>query len=213
MDRPSTCREENCHCIVRDTDDYDPDLPHSVECYGVRKGVIRGKEKTIENEPSDIYLMCFHSGSHSDEPGRKTIIFNQSDMELVIPTMFRFLHRSGILARVLHNVLPILSSDELGVLERELALMQRGPLEHRDWSIGVKFLDVQCATCGIPLFREDGWDYELTIHDKRLLDDHLDLDHEVGYFKAYRFEPCDERPNGWVHYGPYPIDMIYSGDV
>lgn len=167
---------------------YDPNKPFSAMCMGVRTGMIKGKEKALENEPTDVILYCHLIGAHSESKGRYTFVENVGDQYLDMWTRFVALYRLGLLQRTFRSVLNIVSIDIIQELQDEIERYNERQLDPHVYGTGTKFIEFSCS-CKEIFFREHNYDhggkyYKPNKRDKLYFDVHRKLGHTIYYMKA-----------------------------
>jgi len=207
-ERPKGCDEENCEMIVCSDLNYDPEEPHTAWCFGARTGVITGKEKGIENVPSDIFVTCHLIGSHSEACGRHTFICNIPDFYLQWWMESRALYKAGFLKRVIRSFFNVGSDPVVGVFEEEIKRYRKQRVVKGESDIGQKFIEFSCS-CKEVFFREyndeqeDGKYYTPDEFDEKLFEYHRRLGHIIYYKKAKRVKKSRTGNNRfWQIWGP-----------
>ena len=192
----------NCERLSRATE-YNPDEPFSSFCIGYRTGAIKGKEKSLENVPSDVFVVCTLIGEHSESCGQHRFVYNIADFYLEFRTLFIALEKAGLLKRVIEYTLRT-SSDP--ITESLVAGVKRAKRRH-SVEIGCKFIDFNCS-CEEYFFREynhanGGQYYKPTKADEKLFDIHRALGHTITYTKAKRVKHSRKGDNQfWQMWGP-----------
>lgn len=176
MKPPIRCpAPDHCECVSRSWGDPEPEEPCSVWCMGLRTtNEFPGKEEAIKNEPSDVIVFCSLIGSHSDQPGPKTVISNVPDQGLILEVLLKGLHKLGILVPTLFSVVYMndLEDDVLAVLNKD----RRAPCD-----VGQVMWKIDCS-CE-ELYRHYGERLPPTPELERLIHAHTVLGHQVDINK------------------------------
>jgi len=206
ISKPEVCKEKNCTCLVK-LGDYDPKKPYSCWCIGIRTGVIKGKEKAIENQPTDVIVKCVLLGSHSEDVGKHTFILNIGDQYLDMWVWFHALYSLGLLERTFRSVLNITGIHVIQELQNEIDRYNENKSNPHAIDIGSKFIEFSCS-CKEVFFREynedqtNGKYYKPNKRDEVYFDVHRDLGHEVFYRKAKRVKKSKVGDNEyWQDWG------------
>lgn len=182
---------ENCVRLSWDPG-YNAEEKHSGFCVGYRTGDINGKEKSIEQVPEDVFVICNLIGAHSEDKGQHRFVFNLEDFYLELRSMFQALSKIGMLGRTIDRTISTIPSD-IGGGVREGVKRSENHIVIKE---GVIFDEYYCD-CGQVFFREyieEHEKYILSEKEKFLLKIHRDLDHEVRHRVKERIK---DRPF-WV---------------
>lgn len=187
MVRPKTCEEEKCKHLFT-SGDYDPDKPYSAMCFGVRTGMIKGKEKALKNVPEDVIIFCHLIGAHSSSKGKYTFVENVADQYLEMRARFIALYKLGLLQRTFRYVLNITSIHIIQELQNELERYNERQSNPHMLVRGSKFIEFSCS-CKEIFFREwnddnGGEYYRPNKRDEIYFDVHRKLGHTIYYKKA-----------------------------
>ena len=93
--------------------------PYSGWCYGVRTGVIAGKEKAIECTPKDVFVWCIMIGSHSEDEGRHCFVLCLADFPLQIREMFWVMYKTGM-RRQFRELFAVMPDPVVDLIDREI---------------------------------------------------------------------------------------------
>ena len=212
MKRPKGCDEENCIPLLI-TGPYDPDKPKSDVCYGVARGILNGKEKAIENTPSDIFTMCWLYGSHSPMNGRRCTITNTGDHKMFLEHELLFLQEIGLLRHILKELYEDgeLTPEIKEIIESETTRAIRRDIHPREITIGTKGVEFFCS-CGEYFFivlncnhyqKGKGY-YRPTKTEEKAFWHHQRLGHTVQYEKVKRVKKSRSGDNkNWQIWGPH----------
>ncbi len=206
MKRPRTCKEENCTPLMVNGD-YNPKKPFSAQCIGVRTGVIKGKEKAIENEPTDVIVTCHLIGAHSESKGKYSFVSNVGDQYLTMWAEFVSLWKLGLLKRTFRSVLNITGIHIVQELQWELERYNEKQLDSHLYGVGTKFIEFSCS-CKEIFFREHNYDqrdggyYKPNRRDEIFFDVHRKLGHTIYYKKAKMVKKSKVGDNSrWQDWG------------
>lgn len=189
--------------------DYDPKQPYSYFCMGYRTGVIKGKEQAIENEQTDVFVVCTLIGSHSEDCGQHRYIFNVEDFYLELRTLFQGMYATGLFRRTVRSLFSQIREELIQDLQSEIDHYYNRKKYPKPVVIGTKFIEFSCS-CGQIFFREWNHDqvgnkyYKPTSTDEKLFDVHRQLGHTVFYEKHRRVKKSKGDNPFWQNYGKYP---------
>lgn len=189
--------------------DYNPKLPYSYFCMGYRTGVIKGKEKAIENVPADVFVICTLIGSHSEDCGQHRYIFNVEDFYLELRTLFQGLHTTGLLRRTIRSLFTQIPEEAIQDLQSEIDYFYMQRKYPKPIDIGTKFIEFSCS-CSQIFFREynhhqpSNQYYKPTSADEKLFEIHRQLGHTIYYEKCRRVKHSKHGNQFWQNYGKYP---------
>ena len=186
---------------------YDPEEPFSYFCMGYRTGPIKGKEKAIEQVPSDVFVICTLIGSHSEDCGQHRYIFNIEDFYLELRTLFQGMHKTGIFRRTIRSLFTQIPEEVIQDLQSEIDFYYR---KQTPIDIGTTFIEFTCS-CGQIFFREYNKDqagdkyYKPTDADEKLFEIHRQLGHTIFYEKSRRVKKSSQGNTFWQSYGKHPF--------